>query len=739
MTTAAIPSTLRRLRHMNAAELRFRASVAWRNAVDRARASVSPPEWNRRDLALRGQALEPARRLMASGNWIGAHRALADYFQRRAAGFPITPQTAARIGAAAREQFPTGDARDRADRILNGRYDLLGYMDVAVGDLPDWHRDPVHDRRSPLVFWDALPYLDPTYGDHKITWELNRHQHFLTLGRAYHLTGDDKYYQAFVRQLASWIAANPPLIGTNWASMLELAFRSLSWVWALHFFAGAASERDEYPWLVDLLLGVDRQLLHVEQNLSRYFSPNTHLSGEALALYVAGRALPELGPADRRAEVGRAALVAEATAQVNPDGGHAELSAHYHRYSTDFYLLAFHIARITQDDVAPVFEEAARRQAYFLRTIATDDGQLPLIGDDDGGQLFPICGRPPADCRDSLAHAAVLLEDPAICVGPVPEETYWFCGREDAARCAGSPVAWPSRRFESTGYCVLRTPGRDHLVFDCGRHGFLNGGHAHSDALSIVLTVAGRALLIDPGTATYTMDPAMRDRFRGTAMHNTVMVDGRPQAEPRGAFHWSSTTDAACTAFVTKPSHDYVEGRHQGYQDATHIRRVIALHGVGWIVVDHLVGNDRRIDAVSMWHLHPAWRVSRGDDRCVRLQTADGVELALASTAVLEEVTGPQAAYAPVYGQIVPAPCLKGAAAGELPLSIATFIPATAAWLPTAIRKTLEPHTFEVQSRGGVVTILSNPDQEPVVSVHYEMAERLHQTDGLREMERGNG
>ena len=53
---------------------------------------------------------------------------------------------------------------------------------------------------------------------------------------------------------------------------------------------------DAHPWLVDLLLGLDRQLQLVEQNLSTYFSPNTHLLGEALALYVAGRHAARAAP-----------------------------------------------------------------------------------------------------------------------------------------------------------------------------------------------------------------------------------------------------------------------------------------------------------------------------------------------------------------------------------------------------------------------------------------------------------
>ena len=75
----------------------------------------------------------------------------------------------------------------------------------------------------PARFWGrALPR--PAIGDHKIIWELNRHQHWLALGRAYALTGDARYYRGSSRA-GELAAANPPLMGINWASMLELAFR----------------------------------------------------------------------------------------------------------------------------------------------------------------------------------------------------------------------------------------------------------------------------------------------------------------------------------------------------------------------------------------------------------------------------------------------------------------------------------------------------------------------------------
>src|SRR5262249_39266172 len=264
---------------------------------------------------------------------------------------------------------------------------------------------------------------------------LNRHQHWIALGRAYWLTGLQKYRDRFVAELTSWLDANPPLAGVNWASMLELALRSLSWLWALNFFVeqGGPPEpghnmRDRDTWLVDLLLALDRQLTHVEQNLSHYFSPNTHLLGEALALYVCGRALPELAASGRRAAIGRRILLDEIDRQIAPDGGHAERSTHYQRYALDFYLLAPIVARLTADAAASRFEEAAGRLAFAARLLADDGGRLPHIGDDDGGVLLATAGRAPDDIRDSLSIAAALTGRADLHVGGVPEEVLWVAG-----------------------------------------------------------------------------------------------------------------------------------------------------------------------------------------------------------------------------------------------------------------------------------------------------------------------
>ena len=124
--------------------------------------------------------------------------------------------------------------------------------------------------------------------------------------------------------------------------MLELGLRSLSWIWALSFFADPeAGERDTEPWIVDLLLGLDRQLAQIERNLSYYFSPNTHLLGRgARAVCRRPRRCRSCAAAGRRAALGRRILLDEIDRQVAARRRPRERSTHYHRYTLDFYLLA---------------------------------------------------------------------------------------------------------------------------------------------------------------------------------------------------------------------------------------------------------------------------------------------------------------------------------------------------------------------------------------------------------------
>ena len=414
--------TLARLRHMSRHEGRWRAKEALHRLGERIDARTQSAQWNRRHfLSLLTNSARDRCASEASGDdWVDVQRALAAHISERPARFVLDPSSALALRKRVLTRWPgvSHDATDRAERLLRGRYDFLGYRGVRCtsdGRI-DWHMDPIHNRRAPRIFYADVPYLSPEIGDHKIIWELNRHQHWLQLGRAAWLSGDARYATAIVTQLDEWLLQNPPLIGINWASMLEVALRGISWTCALHFLLGQHRcgswelEVGHSSWLIDMLVALDRQMTHVERHLSYYFSPNTHLTGEALALYVVGTALPELAASERWVRTGRSVLLAEIDNQILSDGGHVERSTHYQRYTLDFYLLATLTARRAGDEVtARRLANASSRLADFTLAIADSQGRLPLIGDDDGGMLWPITGRACNDVRDSLALAAVIM------------------------------------------------------------------------------------------------------------------------------------------------------------------------------------------------------------------------------------------------------------------------------------------------------------------------------------------
>jgi len=405
-------------------------------------------------------------------------------------------------------------------------------------------------------------------------------------------------------------------------------------------------------------------------------------------LYIAGRTLPELRASARWQALGRSVLVAEATHQISTDGGHCERSAHYHRYTLDFYLTALAIARITSDDIDTigVFERAAGRLAFAARILADDRGRLPQLGDDDGGSLIPLCGRSPDDARDSLAIAAALVDRPDLRVGPAPEEAFWvlahpaLSSRLDRSRSAPAAEPVPSTALPDTGYFVSRSSTGDHLVLDAGPHGFQNCGHAHADALSMTLTLRGVPLLVDPGTGCYTVNMALRDRFRSSQMHNTLVLDGRSQSEPNGPFHWARTAAASLRRWRTNGGFDYFDATHDGYGAIVHRRHVFAIHD-DIIVVADLVEEDpeesadgREHTATVHWHLDPRWTADTHQRRARLVAGSERAELVVSPGATLDRFSADPVSglgwRAPAYGRIEPTTTLRVERRGELPLWI---------------------------------------------------------------------
>jgi Heparinase II/III-like protein/Heparinase II/III N-terminus len=494
------------------------------------------------------------------------------------------------------------------DQLLRHSFPILGTCLETPAEI-SWRRDYLHKRESGKAYFRTIKYLDfARAGDHKIIWELNRHQHLVTLAQAFRFSGRAEFYAEIEAQAESWMDANPFGCGINWASALEAAFRALSWMWVYHFTQSAMSPEFEHRFLLELC----RHGAYIEANLSTYFSPNTHLLGEAVALHALGAVFPGFPRAARWAAMGRTIVGEQMKTQVLEDGSHFEHSTYYHVYALDMFL--FHAALSGPD--SPL-QETLRRMAGFLRAMMGRRWVLPLHGDDDGGRLFHPYGNRTEFGRATLATCSVLLNEPEWLRDPADlnEQAVWWLGLDALERASPKRSRMPRATPEAAGSCAGAAQGSRlfpqakisvfhdgdaEILMDAGAFGAGGAGHSHAGALSLCMTCNGEEVLIDPGTYTYVADAAWRDHFRGTASHNTIRVDGKDQAVAAGPFRWRNKPEVKVEAWLSTAEHSFVSATCR-YEGIVHRRRIYLRETGLLFVLDELEGEGEH-GWEQFWH-----------------------------------------------------------------------------------------------------------------------------------------
>ena len=121
---------------------------------------------------------------------------------------PLLPPPAQAAGLLRATSFPD-DLRRDARNILDHRFPLLG-LTIETGPEIHWRRDYISGREASCPYFRLVPYLDAARaGDHKIVWELNRHQHLVLLAQLYLFDADPVLLTEIWRELESWLEANP--------------------------------------------------------------------------------------------------------------------------------------------------------------------------------------------------------------------------------------------------------------------------------------------------------------------------------------------------------------------------------------------------------------------------------------------------------------------------------------------------------------------------------------------------
>ncbi len=590
---------------------------------------------------------------------------LLDYFRQREspAFFPgfQSPQATAILQ---RKLFPaeTEALIQTANSVVDHRWPLLGFGEIDFGESINWRRDPLSEKVWPLDYHADVALLRDDGSDVRVLWELNRLGHFITLGRALAVTGDEKFAQEICAQLGSWRNQNPVGQGPNWSCAMEVALRAMNLLATLVVCLHSATLTAEQLEL--LLKMLEAHGSHIERNLEfSYLGNSNHYLTDIVGLLWLGVMLPELKAAAKWRSWALRELLREMDRQILPDGTDHEGSTGYHRYVLELFLYSFLLCRENKLEIERRYWQKLAAMLGYLRAYLRPDGHAPLIGDTDGGQVLPVTARRADDHEYLLAMGAAVLgnsdhethvvgaslrgrpfgaKDPAQGISAsfpeyrslnptrgghrVPplqsEAMLWLLGEmgvSDFDDLAGSRAAIGSKGFVDAGVYVMRNDDL-YLLFNAARnHRSGLASHRHNDALSIEIAIGGAPFIVDPGTYVYTADLDKRHRFRSTEFHSAVAVDGVEQNKVDRSRPFAIGNDARPRLLAWQPGaeRDFVSAEHFGYrrlrEPVTH-RRSITFHKSDrwWLIEDDFAGGGTH-EIATYFHFDTGLEITTGE------------------------------------------------------------------------------------------------------------------------------
>jgi uncharacterized heparinase superfamily protein len=374
--------------------------------------------------------------------------------------------------------------------------------------------------------------------------------------------------------ISRWISENPAAHGAGWEPY-PTSLRIVNWIkWAIAGWSAGETRLSD-----SALQSLAVQTRWLRQRLEYHLLGN-HLLANAKALVFAG-AFFGGREGDRWLKQGLAILEDQREEQVLPDGGHFELSPMYHALVLEDFLDLRNLAQFYGEDYQPLDQLTYARWTHAIEKMRT---WLLDLTHPDGEIAF--------------------FNDAAFGIAPSSHQLQEYARRLGLEDVSG-PNGGLSIHGES-GYVRWQKPDCVVLLDIAAVGPDYLPGHAHADTLSYELSLFGQRVFVNSGTSCYGLTDE-RLRQRGTAAHNTVVVNGRNSSDVWSGFRVGGRAHARLV-YTERPSDDECRlvAVHDGYSRA--FGRL--LHQRSWRfsrgaieISDVLTGKYKTAEA--RLHLHP--------------------------------------------------------------------------------------------------------------------------------------
>ncbi|MCX2697387.1 heparinase II/III family protein [Ochrobactrum chromiisoli] len=371
-----------------------------------------------------------------------------------------------------------------------------------------------------------------------------------------------------------WINDNAPGYGSGWEPY-PLSLRIVNWIkW--HLSSGKLSITARHSLAVQTRALSERLEWHLLGN---------HLFANAKALLFAGHFF-EGKEAELWLHKAQTILLRQLDEQFLGDGGQFELSTMYHALALEDLLDILNLARSF-----PELLSSELRSKLDSRAVSAREW-LDRLSHPDGGIAF--------------------FNDAAFGVAPDNDSLGLY---SDALDIRPPSIPGPVEHLSSSGYVRL-TAGPAVVIADFAEIGpdYLPG-HAHADTLSFEFSCFGQRVFVNSGTGEYG-NSTERLRQRGTAAHNTVVLNGQNSSEVWGGFRVGRRARVSEIDVLPSSNSLIASASHDGYSylpgKPVHRRRFLLMNKK-LRVEDQVVSSTPITSSVARLHLHPKVKFTVSD------------------------------------------------------------------------------------------------------------------------------